>query len=760
MSQDTGLFSVRRPRETLGAVSHNVSAIPMPASAMKRSTSQANAQAPHTTNHVRTTSGSRMSLAPNRPAQPVFHRSSSGGNLAELGFSTVQRPSTANFFNSTGGRKSYAPVSSTPANPLQLQESSQRRSSVYSARPSTGFGPTGHQSFFATAPPQNGMPADPRRLKDGNVRGQMGQDIMEYLAQNNFEMEMKHSLTNKTLTNPTQKDFTTVFQFLYHCIDPSYRFQKTADVEVPPLLKQLRYPFEKNISKSALAAVGGNSWSTFLGLLHWMMNLAKMMEQYSKGVYDPACEEAGYDVSADRITFKFLSDAYKEWLSIEDDDDDEAEAQRKIQPHVDEMAANFEQANQANLDQVRQLEAEGKALQEQIDELAKSAPKLATLNETIKVLEEDRVKFEAYNSSMDAKVDKYLHRADLLQQEIEKCEQEMREAEAERDDLQRRVDEQGLSVQDIDRMNAEHERLQRGVEGASVRLEESKERTSKKEAETGGKLDELEGLVERYNRQGYQIGILPATAINAGGEEFELRLALSSGPDFSASQLGGSAAPLSASDRLLLDPGTGYSPAAILPADLRALKKALQDLRKGVSERRNVALEEDMGKQDMLEKSREALEDKRQEIEGLGHERGLVEDEFERERERVGTQGMGSEVQIERMEKELRKMRAGLTESVQLLEQRELNVNIEFDQLKDRSATLREELHTELERMLNEIIRFKIHVQGSLEGYEEFVAQEVEREFEEAAPAGGEGVGGGGEDNLFGQEGEGLDLDE
>ena len=41
--------------------------------------------------------------------------------------------------------------------------------------------------------------------------------------------------------------------------------------------------------------------------------------------------------------------------------------------------------------------------------------------------------------------------------------------------------------------------------------------------------------------------------------------------------------------------------------------------------------------------------------------------------------------------------------------------------------------------MLNDIIKFKIHIQGSLEGYEEFVAREVEREWEEqetgASPA-------------------------
>lgn len=54
-----------------------------------------------------------------------------------------------------------------------------------------------------------------------------------------------------------------------------------------------------------------------------------------------------------------------------------------------------------------------------------------------------------------------------------------------------------------------------------------------------------------------------------------------------------------------------------------------------------------------------------------------------------------------------------------------------YEQLTLRSSAVREELHTELERMLNDIIKFKIHVQGSLEAYEDFVAQEVERECQE-----------------------------
>lgn len=407
------------------------------------------------------------------------------------------------------------------------------------------------------------------------------------------------------------------------------------------------------------------------------MNLAKMMEEYSTGIYDEACIEAGYDVSADRITFQFLSDAYKEWLSIEDDDDDDAEAQRRIKPHIDAMAAKFEQANQANLEQVKVLEAEGKALQDQIDELSKSAPKLAKLDETIKVLEEDRVKFENYNASMDSKVEKYMHRASLLQQEIERCEAEMQEAEADRNDLQRKVDDQGLSVQDIDRMNSERERLQKGVDITTAKLDESKDRMAKKEAETSAKLDELESLVDRFNRLGYQIGIIPSTAQNANGYEYEVRLTVNEGPNFSASQLGVSNQQILETDRLLADANSGYQPQRLLQSDLRATKKKLQDLRKEISERRTQALEDDMVRIDMLDKAKEALDDKHVEMEGLEHRTRAAQGEFEKTKEITNAQNMASDAQIERMEKELSKMRAALTESVQLMEQREMNTNLE-----------------------------------------------------------------------------------
>jgi len=52
-----------------------------------------------------------------------------------------------------------------------------------------------------------------------------------------------------------------------------------------------------------------------------------------------------------------------------------------------------------------------------------------------------------------------------------------------------------------------------------------------------------------------------------------------------------------------------------------------------------------------------------------------------------------------------------------------------YEQLTLRANALREELHTETMRMLNDVIKFKMHVQKSLEEYESFVADELEKEL-------------------------------
>jgi len=576
-----------------------------------------------------------MSLAPNRPQQPNFQRSSSGTNLADLGRpSTVQRHSSANLFanGASANRMSYAPGAFTPAHQQSMSgsQSVQRRSSVYSRPSSTG--PMGHQSFFTQAPAPASARGDPRPWRDPNYRNKVGQDLLDYLTRNNFELEMKRSLNQKSMTSPTQKDFEAIFQWLYRRIDPAYRFMKGIDFEGPAILKQLRYPFENKVSKSQWAALGGQNWSSFLGMLQWMMQLAQMMDQYEAGEYDDACAEAGVDVSGDRIIFQFLSGAYRDWLQVDDGASEEEES-RLLQPHVEAMAAEFERGNRKYAEEMKVLEAENAVLKQQIAEAEAGAPDLAKLEKHFKILEDDKRKFEEYNTNVEGKVEKYEQRNKFLLEEIQRTENGLREAEQEKTNLQDSVDRQGITIQDIDRMNSERERLQKGLETTTSRLEEVKRKSAEKEIEANHSLEELEHAVERYNSLCYQNALIPSTAANAKGQDFELHLAIDSGPNFSSSQLGSSQRGVS-NDRLLADPSTGYHPPHVLNLDLRGyVKSQLIGLRKDINERRTLAIDADMKNHELLDSIKEAIDDKRSEVEALEHRVRAAEEEFEKTKE-------------------------------------------------------------------------------------------------------------------------------
>jgi kinetochore protein NDC80 len=624
--------------------------------------------------HGRSMSGPRHSLAVSRPNQPMFQRSSSGTNLADIGLSSVKRASVAG----------YNPNSTTSLKPFHTPGPSgdnDRRSSVYRARPSATAGPMGgQQSFFQQAPQVAGVPRDPRPLKDRSYQNRLGQELIEYLAKHNFEMEMNHKLSDNFTKSPTQKDFNYMFQWLYHRIDPSYRFQKNIDQEVPPLLKQLRYPYERSITKSQIAAVGGQNWSTFLGLLHWMMQLAQMLERYSMNQYDDACLEAGVDVAGDNIIFDFLTNAYQDWLNMDDEAGDE-DVEKALAPHVQGMAQAFERSNAKYVQELEMLEAENARLLKEIEELEKSTPDPAILDNHYKIMEEDKAKFEEYNTLALQRSEKYEGRIQVLQEELDKLQSELKEAEEERRQLKEAVDDQGISMQDIDRMTAERERLQKSIESAGVRLEDLKRKVAEKEMEASQRLDELERMIDRYNTVAYQIGLIPSTAVNAKGRDFELQLTVNEGPNFTSSQLQGSYGAAESGrpgDRLLADPVTGYQPAHILNLDLRGeVKNHFLALRKEISERRKAALDAMMEDHDLLDRAKEAIEDKRNEVEALEHRVRAAEEEYERTKEVTTAQKLASDAQIEKMEKELAKMRAQLSESVQLMEQREMNTNIE-----------------------------------------------------------------------------------
>lgn len=564
----------------------------------------------------------------------------------------------------------------------------------------------------------------------------MGQEVSDYLTHNNFELEMKHSLSPKAMTSPTTKDFNCMFQWLYKRIDPGYKFQKSLENEIPPILKQLRYPFANAITKSMIVSAGGQNWFTFLAMLHWMMQLAQMLDRFSMGAYDEACAEAGVDVSGDRIVFRFLFGAYQDWLQVGPEDDDDS-AEEALIPHVQAMAAEFERTNAKYAEELKMYEAENAALKAQVEEFEKNVPDVAKLDKHFKILEDDKKKFEDYNANVQVKIEKYDSRIKVLEDEISKTDAELQAAEQDRLTLQQHVDRQGLNIQDIDRMNTERERLQKSLDDTVIALDEVNRRVSEKETETARKLEDLEAIIKRYNSLGYQMSLIPATASNAKGASYELSLNIadtsngfsSSTSQFSSSQ-SGSRRRSPETDRLFADTNVGHLPAQILNLDLRGtIRQAFISLRKEINERRKKAQETDLNARDILDSVGEALSEKHTEVDTLSHRVHLAQQAHAELRESTATAHTQTTAQIEKLEKELARMREGVERGVLELEQREMEVGVAWEGMREEAGRVREQLHAGVERALEEVIRFKVHVQKGLEEFEGWVGDEVEAEL-------------------------------
>lgn len=627
-------------------------------------------------------------------------------------------------------RQSLAPNqlfgSQTPAS-----ANMQRRSSIYS-RPSAG-GPLGNQTFFTQAAPQKR--ADPRVPMSRAYKETMQQNLHDYLMQNNFELDMKHTLRPTSTTSPTQNDFNYIFQWLYRRIDPHYKFQKNIDVELPQLLKQLRYPYGTDIPKSHIFPITPNHWPKFLLIFTWMMNLAQMLNNFSRGAYDQACADAGVDVQGDRIVSRFLFSAYQDWLQVSPDQDDES-ADAALEPHRQVMNEEFANMNVQYEEDLKMLEEEHDKLKAEIEEMERAQPDIAKLEKHFKILEDDKKKFEDYNANVEAKIEKYNSRMKILETEIQKTEIDLQQVEADRASLQHAVDQQGLNIQDIDRMNSERDRLTKAHDDAVANLDSTSKSMLEKEIEAGRRLEDLEAAVKRYNTLGYQTSLIPSTASNADGQDYELILQLSQATNFSSSTNKRSRrSPSEDQDRLLSSAYSGYQPQSLLPqhlADLRGTTRTtLTALRKEITERRCRATNDALSDRDLIDSVSEMLLEKNAEIGNLNYRLTTAKDTYAQLKDEHNTLYTQMLAKREKTEKELARMRDGLEKGVIELEQREMEVKVAYEVMQQEADRVKQELQRGIEKILEDVVRFKLHIKEGLEVFEGWVVEEVEHELME-----------------------------
>jgi len=86
-----------------------------------------------------------------------------------------------------------------------------------------------------------------------------------------------------------------------------------------------------------------------------------------------------------------------------------------------------------------------------------------------------------------------------------------------------------------------------------------------------------------------------------------------------------------------------------------------------------------------------------------------------------------SNAMMEKQASNLKQMRVTLSKGALEAEQKLQSVSIEYDEFCQAHAALREKLHGETQRVIDEVVNFKVHIQTKLEEHEE----RVEKAYQE-----------------------------
>lgn len=518
----------------------------------------------------------------------------------------------------------------------------------------------------------------------------MLQKTQKYLVEHNFEIEMKHPLTPKTLKTPTQKDFVMLFQWLFRRMDPGYKFTKSIDHEVYSLLRIISYPYLESINKSQIAAVGGQNWPVFLGMLYWMVELIQTLETYE---WNYEQEDRPDEAMLSLILDRYASRAYRAYLGNEHDYSEyKNEVSKEITEFCDSLRSSIDDAH---------VEISG--LEKRLDELGKESEGYEALVRKSEALESDLIKFKAYIDAMESRKAKWVTMLEKLRDELAKSQQELHDVETMREALQNQIEEQGVSPQEIDSMNAERENLAKSLDQVSSRHEEQLRAGKDQELQVQRLYEAMEASLQKYTSLLYRTGLSSSTDID---------LSISILPPLTEENL-------------------GLKPEALLRnKNLRHhIRSPVTQLRDATGQRFHQLEDECFRLQEENDAVTESLASKREYIESLEAQLHRAKITYDEVYENLNSDAVTASAEIERMECELETIKSGPQQQLLRLDRRAKAVEIEYEDIQNAALASKAAMNREIDRMIHYLIEFKLHVQSSLEDYENLIEQEHQEDY-------------------------------
>jgi len=286
---------------------------------------------------------------------------------------------------------------------------------------------------------------------DKAYTAQCARNVVDFLAQRGFGRCVPY---DKFLHQPMQKEFFDIFKFLIAQLDPQLEVDGKIEVEVPLIMKRLRYPVEVN--KSKLQAIGGpNTWPQLLAVLDWLISLIHANDYVIQPVSE--CQiglsQDDADCAADHHMLRTLHDNYAEFLSGKDDNSVE-ERLRQI----------YEERGQAMQFEVEQLQEQIAGMDLQVHELKSEHDRLLEVQAAPKQLEMEADQLRGGIQAQEARAQRFEEEARAAEAEELSTQAELEGLELKSRELEELVESQAFSKKDIERLKYERSHLRRMLE--------------------------------------------------------------------------------------------------------------------------------------------------------------------------------------------------------------------------------------------------------------------------------------------------------
>ncbi|ODV65314.1 hypothetical protein HYPBUDRAFT_244194 [Hyphopichia burtonii NRRL Y-1933] len=581
-----------------------------------------------------------------------------------------------------GNKRRRSSIYHQQSHPPSLQSSANVQSSVNA--PSSQQASSQVQLQQQQQQPLSGYRTDPRPLRDKNYQALIQQEIYDFLSKNRFELEMNHTLTTRTLRQPTQKDFVLIFQFLYGKLDPNYKFTKSIQTEVTNVLKMLNYPYLDGINRSQITAVGGSNWPAILGMLYWLVKVNLSFLNINDD------ELMLPDDPLDVIYVKNTTKAYQLYINQED-----------LSNITNQMNDDLKIANEKLIDIINNLNSNNQDLLKEYEELNFKIEELKTSEDKSKALESDLIKFQAYLETMESRKLKWSEILNKIQLEINNCEEDLSKLNEEKKDIESKLINKGFTINDIDNLNNERDKISKLIDNLSNKFEDLKNKLNSKDIELNKNYQSLDNFIKQYNNTIYKI---PSINYN-----FEIQL----------------------NEGILSDDNfltIFFKPNDIINKTLKDEKIELLKFRSQLNNKIHQDQDDVIKLQEQGDLISETILEQRESIENLEAKLNANKITYDEIYETMISDTTAYSLQIEKLDRELRSIKINTNQGIIEIENNLQNLSIEFDELNHEIFKQKSILHDKIQKIIEFIINFKINIQSNLENLDDLITEELKIE--------------------------------